>query len=281
MRDLRMGGSRAIRELSVVCARRRKPAPPASARGGAGDAGDHPAGSSSSASQSTLRLGHRLAGEGGQADGGGGRGGGGLRGVAGLAAYRALLGEVAVGPWRRETPSTFGNIEGLRAEDIGCHYGSVSASEVGRRGNGGAGANSGDGSAADAVADPGEVVVDLSLAWDSEGCVGRGELSGMGDGGAAPGSDGKFGPGSPWATSHSDVWRASEQEEGGWQWLGRAYGRKYRLTGLRINGSSGERGGGRDGGAALVLAVQQVNAMGYRQVGWRAIWEWFVGPKIR
>eukprot|EP00752_Nemacystus_decipiens_P002453 g2310.t1 len=259
VRDLRMGGSRAIRELSVVCARRQNPAPPVSARGGAGreeeGIGDHPAARSSpSTSPPALRLGRSLAGEGVQAGGRGG--GGGLRGVAGLAAYRAFLGEVAVGPWRRETPSTFGKIEGLRAEDMACCPGSASVSgpEEGSGGNGGAGADGGDGSAAAA---PGVVVVDLSLAWDSEGGVGRGPIPASGDG--------VFGPGSPWATSHCDVWRACEQEEGGWRWLGRAYGRKYRLTGLRIDGSGGDGGGERDGGAALVLAVQQVNAMGYRQ----------------
>lgn len=95
----------------------------------------------------------------------------------------------------------------------------------------------------------------------------------MADSGAASpaGSGGAFGPASPWATLHCDVWRASEREEGGWRWLGRAYGRKYRLTGLRVDGG-GKAGDGQNRGTALVLALQQVNAMGYRQVGWLARW---------
>lgn len=197
-----------------------------------------------------------------------------LRGVAGLAAYRAFLGEVAVGPWRRETPSTFGTMEGLRAEDVACR--SDSHSSASEEGSGGAGTGSSDAAAAAVAAASGIVVVDLSLAWNSEGFAGRGGPGGATDGGQAAnpaGRGGVFGPGSPWATSHCDVWRASGQEEGGWRWLGRAYGRKYRLTGLRVDGTgSGEGGERRGGGAALVLAVQQVNAMGYRQVSWRALW---------
>lgn len=250
-----MGGSRAIRELSVVCARRRRRKPTATPA-----KGESLSPSSSSTSPPALQVGRRLVEEGGgrsssgTVGGGenGNKGGGGLRGVAGLAAYRTFLGEIAIGPWRQETPSTFGNIEGLRAEEMACFFSHN---------------RSGDSSGVGADSDGAVVLVDLSLPWESEGCVGRGK--GMGNRGAATTSSsskgGVFGPGSPWATLHCDLWRASEEEEGGWRWLGRAYGQKYRLTGLRID-CGGKSEGVEEAARATVLAVQQVNAMGYREV---------------
>lgn len=223
-----MGGSRSIREVSLVCARRKTPAP---------TQGEPVPGS--------IRGARRL----GEGDGGNREKGGTLRGVAGFAAYRAFLGEVAIGPWRQETPSTFGRIEGLRADEVSCF------SDGGRVG--------GDGG-------DGVVVVDLSLAWETEGCVRKGDRDYR-----ARTTSGAFGAGSPWATLHCDLWRAvgTEGAEGGisWRWLGRAYGQKYRLTGLRVSSGGGEAGLGGEGRAevadgTLVLAVQQVNAMGYRQV---------------
>lgn len=58
-----------------------------------------------------------------------------------------------------------------------------------------------------------------------------------------------------WRTLHCDLWRESEA---GWRWLGRAYGTKYRLRDVEVKGTS----------EGVVLAVQQVNAMGYREVSW-------------
>ncbi|CAB1116744.1 unnamed protein product [Ectocarpus sp. CCAP 1310/34] len=241
VRDLRMGGSRAIREVSLVCARRRK-SPTLSTQGEGGEK------VAARSAWSALPGGRRLEDSGGGVSNAGGRSGAERRGVAGLAAYRAFLGEVVIGPWRRETPSTFGRIEGLRAEEVACFYGE---GETGGGGGGGGG---------------GGIAVDLSLAWESEGCVGRGRGSAK--------RDGVFGAGSPWATLHCDVWgvRGGEEEGGGghWRWLGRAYGQKYRLTNLRVGGGGGGReGGGARGeatsGSSLVLAVQQVNAMGYRE----------------
>ena len=171
---------------------------------------------------------------------GGGGGGGGLRGVAGFAAFRACLGEVSIGPWRRETPVEFEKIEDLRAVEVACVK-----KEDGDDGEAG-------------------VVVALSLEWKSRGIAG-----------------GALGEVSRWSTLHCDVWQGSGEAggvggnaggdagrvgsgggggggRGDWKWLGRAYGRKYRLSGLNTRAGKGE--------AALVLAVQQVNAMGYREV---------------
>ncbi|CBN78701.1 Mannosyl-glycoprotein endo-beta-N-acetylglucosaminidase, family GH85 [Ectocarpus siliculosus] len=238
VRDLRMGGSRAIREVSLVCARRNK-LPTLSTQEEGGEK------AAAGSAWSALRGGRRLEDSGGGGSNAGGKSGAERRGVAGLAAYRAFLGEVAIGPWRRETPSTFGRVEGLRAKEVACFYGE------GETGGGGGGG----------------VTVDLSLAWESEGCVGRGR-------GFVKKDDGVFGAGSPWTTLHCDIWGAygGEEEGGGggsWRWLGRAYGQKYRLTNLRVGGGGGCREGGATGeaasGSSLVLAVQQVNAMGYRE----------------
>ncbi|CAM9289135.1 unnamed protein product [Ectocarpus fasciculatus] len=235
VRDLRMEGSRAIREVSLVCARRKPPTLCTK------EEGRENAAAGSSWSYSALRDGRRLEDSDGDGSNACRRNGAERRGVAGLAAYRAFLGEVAIGPWRRETPSTFGRIEGLRAEEVTCFY-SSEGETVG-----------------------GGVAVDLSLAWESEGCVGRGR-------GFVKKDNGVFGVGSPWATLHCDVWEARGGEEegmGGWRWLGRAYGQKYRLTNLRVGGGGDGRQEGARGeaasGSSLVLAVQQVNAMGYRE----------------
>ncbi|CAM9279878.1 unnamed protein product [Scytosiphon promiscuus] len=244
VRDLRMGGSRSIREVSLVCARRKTPAP-------AEGEGEEPAAGSLRGGR---RLGAKEDGESSSAvdgDGSSRARGGALRGVAGFAAYRAFLGEVAIGPWRQETPCTFGKIEGLHADEVAC----FSDDRSGGGGGGGSGV--------------GTVSVDLSLAWESEGCVQKTAGRGLGSK-----TGGVFGAGSPWATLHCDLWRAvgTDAPEGGtrWQWLGRAYGQKYRLNGLRIDSGGGEVGreeGGRKEATegSLVLAVQQVNAMGYRE----------------
>ncbi|CAN0422264.1 unnamed protein product, partial [Pylaiella littoralis] len=118
----------------------------------------------------------------------------------------------------------------------------------------------------------GAVLVDLSLAWETQEYVGCSGGSSGGGGGTARGGaalrlstkGGVVGLGSPSATSHYDLWRAESDEEegeGGWRWLGRAYGKKYRLAGLRIEGAA-ERAATKK---VLLLAVQQVNAMGYRE----------------
>ncbi|CAM9647193.1 unnamed protein product [Ascophyllum nodosum] len=183
VRDLRMGGFQAVREIRLVCARR-KPQIPES-----GDEGE------------ALRL---------------YRAGGVLRGVAGLAVFRASVGELVVGPWRKDTPCTFGKIGDLRAVEA-TYQRDESSNGI-------------------------RACMDLSLEW---------EFSDQSEEGVS--SDAGY----SWRTLHCDLWRASEKKEGGWKWLGRAYGTKYRLQGLEI--------GGAEAGAGLILAVQQVNAMGYRE----------------
>ena len=179
-----MGGFQAVREIRLVCARR-KPQIPES-----GDEGE------------ALRL---------------YRAGGVLRGVAGLAVFRASVGELVVGPWRKDTPCTFGKIGDLRAVEA-TYQRDESSNGI-------------------------RACMDLSLEW---------EFSDQSEEGVS--SDAGY----SWRTLHCDLWRASEKKEGGWKWLGRAYGTKYRLQGLEI--------GGAEAGAGLILAVQQVNAMGYREV---------------
>ncbi|CAN0017194.1 unnamed protein product, partial [Laminaria digitata] len=106
-----------------------------------------------------------------------------LRGVAGFAAFRACLGEVAIGPWRRGTPFEFQKIEGLRAVEVACVKGG------GNRGDGGDDDDNNTG-----------VVIDLSLEWESS----RG-----GDGGGTWAAGGALEEASPWSTLHCDVWQAS------------------------------------------------------------------------
>lgn len=213
VRDLRMGGSRAIREIRAVCVRRKVKHV---AEGGKGVTSE-----TSSDSGGGLRLGSG-------SSGGSGR----LKGVAGLAAFRACLGEVVIGPWKGETPFSFGKVEGLRAVE-------VALSEDSGEGN------------------LGGAAVDLSLEWNFK----SGE-EGAAKNGASHARDVA-------ATLHCDVWKASKEDIRGWTWLGRAYGQKYRLKRLSIDG------GGDEG--ALVLAVQQVNAMGYREVSYRKRWTAGVG----
>lgn len=191
-----MGGSRAIREIHAVCARTRKPNP-TSIEGGAEAEQEGERGSASwSSAGNVLRLTSDREKE-----------RGGLRGIAGLAAFRASLGEVAIGPWRENTPYTFGRVGNLRAVEVAFWKGAT-----------------------------GDTLVDFSLAWEvvTEGWDGKAETQAL----------------------HWDLWVG--ESEGGWRWLGRAYGHKHRLRGLSIGG------GGKEG--ALNIAVQEINAMGYRQV---------------
>lgn len=210
IRDLRVGGCRAVREIRVVCARRTKPGPNVQTLVGR-RLGDGGRGDDRSTQQESVVRGVEPAKQ--------------LRGVAGLAAYRSYLGEVVVGPWRREASLTFCPVESLRAVEVNF----LNAENAKGRG-------------------VKVVVVDLSLEWKLL---------------APPANQGL-------EVLHWDVWeaRVSAAEVGtlagdskAWTWLGRAYGSKYRLSGLGVN--VGETG-------KTVLAVQQVNAMGYRQVrrGW-------------
>lgn len=195
-----MGGFRAVRDIRVVCTRRRDKA----TDGAVGAAG-------------TSAPAWRRVGDSGTEGRGGGRE---LRGVAGLAAFRASLGELVIGPWRKDTPTTFGTIKNIRAVEVSSLKESLDSD-----------------------------IVDLSLEWDLE----------QQHGGLAGAAGGASDAASPWATLHCDVWRVTSGEKAlGWRWLGRAYGRKYRLRGLRSWGGADDE--------PIVLAVQQVNAMGYREV---------------
>lgn len=234
MRDLRVGGGRAITDIHVVCAVRKSEgsSPEISDFGsGSRDRGD---GSPSTRLGGTLRL---RAGGGDRFERGGGDN---ARDVPRLAAFRAFLGEIAIGPWRKGTPEAFGIIEGLRATEVAFSEGS------------------GD----DMGADDGDVTVDLSLEWEIE----------------TNGGSERYVDAATRMTRHCDLWRLCSNEPGGveeWQWLGRAYGRKYRLRGLRLGrGRQGWDEGSAEEteeDASLSLAVQQVNGMGYRQVGYACI----------
>lgn len=175
-----MGGFEAIREIRLVCVRRKENIFQDDER----------------EEMETLRL---------------YRAGGVLHGIAGLAAYRVCLGELIIGPWRRDSPCTFGKIGSLRAVEVAFK--------------------------ADGIR------MDLSLEWEliNEQRLGRTSHPGLSSLNCS------------WRTLHCDLWRASEA---GWRWMGRAYGTKYRLRDLEVQGTS----------EGVVLAVQQVNAMGYREV---------------
>lgn len=202
VRDLRMGGFQAVREIRLVCVRRK----------------EYRFQEDEREEMETLRL---------------YRAGGVLHGIAGLAAYRVCLGELIVGPWRSNSPCTFGKIGSLRAVEVAYKRN--------------------------------DTRVDLSLEWEfiSEQRVGRASHPSL-----TSGAD------CSWRTLHCDLWRANDTGQGGWRWLGRAYGTKYRLRDLEVEGASG----------GIVLAVQQVNAMGYREVsatgGWLSLKRCFVFHRV-
>lgn len=201
MRDLRMGGTRAIRSIEVICG----PGQSSKARGDRDQPSDN--------------AGRRLYDGGSQEDDG-------VAGVssatAGVLCYRAFLGEVALGPWRPDTPSLFRAVETLRASE-------VAFSEAGGGGGGGG-------------------TVDLSLEWELKP-VGGGEV---GSGSSSASTEAVLS-----RVLHWDLWEAVAEGGEGWRWLGRAYGRKFRVRGLREPVEAGGK---------ITLAAQQVNSMGYRQV---------------
>lgn len=250
LRDLRLDGSRAIREIRVVCSRRHNNNTPVEdpeqqqQQGAAGAAGERWSGR-----RQPQQQWHR--------------------GVAGLAAYRCHLGEVVVGPWHMNARSMFRRVKSLRAVEISFRGGG---------GDGGGSVIDGEGSR-DAGAEL-DVVVDLSLEWtlaDDDGTLlsGGGAVSRLLSSGHRNHA--------PFGVLHWDLWQAAESGltggkgyEGGdgdgienvagrgWRWLGRAYGSKYRLCGWKLGDGSRR--------SKIVLAAQQVNTMGYRQVSGEMFW---------
>lgn len=130
VRDLRFWGAKSVRQIRVECARRNLNKTREQARE------DEEAGVGDRSRE--------------------------LRGVAGLAAYRACLGEVAIGPWRKEMPGMFVAVKRLRVVEVEFGTAKVDDEEkLARFGGEGVGGRGCDDPSTGMVK-----VVDFSLEWE-------------------------------------------------------------------------------------------------------------------
>ncbi|CAM9372688.1 unnamed protein product, partial [Discosporangium mesarthrocarpum] len=220
IRDLRMGGSTAIREVKVVGVLRRQ-------------------GRGQTSESSPRRGGPQRLGQGG--DGQGREEKAGADGLnRELAAFRANLGNIVIGPWFEDGRVLFEEVATIRAVNVSWTPDGKRSSHPSPGGKEGTINSKFSGA-------------ELSLILEWTTTAGRAAERGSNPRDCVQ------------RASHWDIWARQDfggdgmelKGEGGgevWQWAGRAYGRKYFLGGLRVEG------------LALVLATQQTNGMGYRQV---------------